>query len=482
MERGAADLDAIIKAKQEEISGLETTAKQEEQAAVDASKGLDGLGASCGPNCLSHRAKAMEAQKRIATIRETLQGPIAERANALRRRDALDAEAISLKLKADSGAEAQARPLPKGETAAHLGAMLHQLAALRDECAPTRAGVSCARPSPGARRSYSPRAAQRRSFDGRGRFRLRASWRASPRPFDRARRNDRRARRVRQEMFAGRRIARRNRRGRESYSRGVRHGPDRGGERVQRGQETCRRLRRRGKAGRVNETDLRALLKRSDDFLRAHTTERNKFELAREAFWSFTPDATMAICVAMAQDGFVLIMKFLSEIFKRGLETRERRQFVAPQDLTDSEADPVEARAMKAVMRAAKPVHGDMSEIDPEAATLALLPLNVRENLTALLNRLVRDEIAHVDRKGYYLVDNITISQIEQRLAAAMRMRWGRGPRFGGADAGADGPKSYYGDPTGEPARRRRPSALERYLTHLPEPEEVAAAPGERAR
>ncbi len=44
-----------------------------------------------------------------------------------------------------------------------------------------------------------------------------------------------------------------------------------------------------GRAAGLSETDVRALLKRSDDFLRAHTTERNKFELAREAFWSFTP-------------------------------------------------------------------------------------------------------------------------------------------------------------------------------------------------
>ena len=115
------------------------------------------------------------------------------------------------------------------------------------------------------------------------------------------------------------------------------------------------------------------------------------------------------------------------------------------------------------------------------AALAPLLPLNVRENLTALLNRLVRDEIAHVDRKGYYIVDNITISQIEQRLASALRMRWARGLR-GGPDAGADGPKAYYGDASGEPARRRRPTALERYLTHVPEPEEVAGAMAERPR
>lgn len=483
LERGAADLDAIIKAKQEEISGLETTAKQEEQAAVDASKGLDGLGASCGPNCLSHRAKSMEAQKRVATIKETLKGPTGERANTLRRRDALDAEAISLKLKADSGAEAQARPLPKGEAAPDLGAMLHQLAALRDELRadPSWRVVREAKPlceailfaARGANAVPSTVvgdfACEPIGAQARDRLTARDEMTAARAVFDKKCSLEGE---LRDEIGV---VANHIREASATDPTAAASGFNEAKKRV----DACVVA---GKAAGLNEADVRALLKRSDDFLRAHTTERNKFELAREAFWSFTPDATMAICVAMAQDAFVFIMKFLSEIFKRGLETRERRQFVAPQDLTDSEADPVESRAMKAVMRAARPVHGDMSEIDPEAATFALLPLNVRENLTALLNRLVRDEIAHVDRKGYYLVDNITISQIEQRLAAAMRMRWARGPRFGGAEAGADGPKSYYGDPSGEPARRRRPSALERYLTHLPEPEEVAAAPGERSR
>ena len=49
--------------------------------------------------------------------------------------------------------------------------------------------------------------------------------------------------------------------------------------------------------------------------------------------------------------------------------------------------------------------------------------LSVRENLIAILNRMVRDEIAHVDRKGAYLVDNVTISQVESRLFAAMKPR-----------------------------------------------------------
>ncbi|MGA8170023.1 MAG: hypothetical protein WB816_04205 [Methylocystis sp.] len=480
LEHAAADLDAIIKAKQDEIPALETTAKQEEQAAVDASKGLDGLGASCGPNCLSHRAKSTEAQKRMATIRETLKGPITERANALRHRDALAADAIALKLKADSGAEARARPLPKGETAPDLGAMLQQLGALRDELRadPSWRAVREAKPLCeailiAARGANAVPSALSGDFacepigaQARDRLTARDDMSAARAVFDKKCSLEGQ---LRDEIGA---VANHIREASATDPKAAAAGFNEAKTLV----DACVVS---GKPAGLTETDVRGLLKRSDDFLRAHSTERNKFELAREAFWSFTPDATMAICVAMAQDAFVFIMKFLSEIFKRGMETRERRQFTPPLDLTDDEADPVETRAMKAVMRAAKPLHGDMSEIEPEAATFALLPLNVRENLTALLNRLVRDEIAHVDRKGHYVVDNVTISQVEQRLHGAMRMRWSRGPR--GSDAGADGPKTYYGDAF-EPVRRRRPSALERYLTHIPETGEIAAAPADRPR
>jgi hypothetical protein len=170
----------------------------------------------------------------------------------------------------------------------------------------------------------------------------------------------------------------------------------------------------------------------------------------------------MAIGVAVAQDAFLFIMKFLSEIFKRGFEARERRQFTAPLDLSDDEEEPVDIRAMKAMLRLARPVHGDMSEIDPQDPSLLLLPQNVRDNLTAALNRLVRDEIAHVDRQGAYVVDNLTISQIEARLTAALRPRALRAARYG-LD-GANGPRAWYSDAALAGARRRRPTALERYL------------------
>ena len=125
---------------------------------------------------------------------------------------------------------------------------------------------------------------------------------------------------------------------------------------------------------------------------------------------------------------------------------------------------------MKAVMRVARPLPGDMSEIDPAAPTIVALPPAVRDTLTAILNRLVRDEIAHVERSGAYVVDNATIAQMEQRLHAALKPRGGRGLRHGlgqALDGGEEGtgPRAYYADPIAARSRRRRPTALERYLT-----------------
>ncbi len=465
LERNAADLDAIIQSKQDEITTLTTTARQQEQLAVDAAKGLDGLGAACGPNCLAHKAKAQDALKRVATIRETLAAPMAERANARKQRDALNAQALALKHKAESAADLARRPIPKTEAAPDLSALLRGLAAERDQIRvdPTWSRVRQAKPlcepilaaaraanalpatvspdfscEPGAGEARDLLSARDEVLAGRAAFDQKCALEGA----------------LRDEIAA---ITAR------IHAASDPAAGANGFTEAKRLVDACVVA---GKAAGLTENDVRELLKKSDVFLRAHTTERNKFELAREAFWSFTPDSTMAIGVAMAQDAFVFIMKFLSEIFKRGFEARERRQFTQPLDLTDGETDPVEARAMKALLRAARPVHGDMSEIDPDAPTIAALPTNVRENLVAMLNRLVRDEIAHVDRKGFYVVDNVTVAQIETRLAAALRPRWGarlRAAGLDGRDAPADGPKSYYGD--GDAKRRRRPSALERYLT-----------------
>ncbi|WP_036285857.1 hypothetical protein [Methylocystis sp. ATCC 49242] len=474
LEHSVADLDAIIKSKQEEINALSATARREEQLAIDAEHGLDNRGATCGPNCRSHRAKAEEAMRRAATIRQTLAGPTTERAAALKKRDALAAQSIALKQKAEAFAAAAGRPAPKGEAALDLDATLRDLTALRDQLRvdPTWAKAREAKPLcepilTAARQSNATPSIVPRDFacepQGEARDLLSA----------------------RDEVIAAR-AAFDAKCGLETGLRDelsaivakIRAAPASDKAAAANGFNAAKGLIDAcvvsGKAAGLSEDDVRELLKKSDAFLRAHSTERNKFELAREAFWSFTPDSTMAIGVAMAQDAFLFIMKFLSEIFKRSYEARERRQFSAPFDLTDDEEEPVEMRAMKAMLRVAKPAPGDMSEIDPKSPALSAMAPSVRENLVAILNRLVRDEIAHVDRKGNYIVDNVTVSQIDSRLYAAMKPRAARALRFAAEGGPGGGPRAYYADPAMAGARRRRPTALERYLT----PDNTASAPG----
>lgn len=469
LEKSASAFDDIIKSKQGEIDQLAATARQEEQLAVDAAHGLDNQGATCGPNCRGHRAKAQEALQRLAAIRRTLAGPTAERANALKKRDALVAALIPLQQKAETAENGPGRSAAKMEAAPDLDASLRDLVALRDQLRvdPTWARVRAAKPLcepilAAARQANAAPAAIARDFacepQGEARDLLSA-------------RDDRLAARAAFDQKCGMEAGLRDEL--NAIVGNIRKAPASDKNAAADGFNAAKAAVDgcvvAGKTLGLSDEDVRGFLKTSDAFLRAHSSERNKFELAREAFWSFTPDSTMAICVAMAQDAFVFIMKFLSEIFKRGFEARERRQFAAPLDMTDDEDEPVEIRAMKAMLRVARPLPGDMSEIDPGAPSIVALPPTVRDNLTAILNRLVRDEIAHVERSGAYVVDNVTISQVEQRLYAALKPRSGRalrhslGQALDGGEEGA-GPRAFYADPIAARSRRRRPTALERYL------------------
>lgn len=469
LEKSAAAFEEIIKSKQGEIDQLAATARQEEQLAVDAAHGLDNQGASCGPNCHAHRAKAQEALQRLAAIRRTLAGPTAERANALKKRDALVALLIPLKQKAEAADNGPGQTAMKPEAAPDLDANLRELVALRDQLRvdPNWGRVRAAKPLcepilAAARQANAAPAAIARDFaceplgEARDLLSARDDQLAARAAFDQKCGMEAG---LRDELNA---IVGKIRKAPASDKNAAADGFNAAKAAV----DGCVVA---GKALGLSEDDVRGFLKKSDAFLRAHSSERNKFELAREAFWSFTPDSTMAICVAMAQDAFVFIMKFLSEIFKRGFEARERRQFATPLDMTDDEDEPVEIRAMKAALRVARPMPGDMSEIDPSAPTILALPPTVRDNLTAILNRLVRDEIAHVERNGAYVVDNVTIGQMEQRLHAALKTRGGRALRHtlgqaleGGEDSA--GPRAFYADPIAARSRRRRQTALERYL------------------
>jgi hypothetical protein len=75
---------------------------------------------------------------------------------------------------------------------------------------------------------------------------------------------------------------------------------------------------------------VQEFLQKSEQFRREQSLDRNKFAQARAAFWSGTPDATMAIAIAVTQAIFILILKFLSEIFSYKVKPRANVRLDAP--------------------------------------------------------------------------------------------------------------------------------------------------------
>ena len=215
------------------------------------------------------------------------------------------------------------------------------------------------------------------------------------------------------------------------------------------------------KAAGLTEAEVRSHLERSDIFLRTHSMQRNRFELAREALVGMTRDATMAIGVAVAQDAFMFVMKLLSEIFKaRESQSRAPPPALPALDVADSDGEAADLRLMKALLRLSRPRPGGRSAFD--AAEIADLPIDVRSNIVGLLNRLVREGVASLDRKGVYLLDNRTLAEVEAKLSLALKrascgsiaaevaaLTAGLGARDGSA-------RGFW---------RRRRSALDRYLT-----------------
>ncbi|MBY6239697.1 hypothetical protein [Methylosinus sp. Sm6] len=469
-----ADLDPIIKSKEEEIVALTSTARQEEQLAADAAKGLDGLGAACGPNCESHRAKAKAAQKRIGALRETLVAPTEHKSEALRQRDALAAEIVMLRQKAESASDAAPAPSPAAaeEEPRDVAGAARRLAALRDQIradpswakirqAKTPCGeivgamrqAGLANPAVPADFSCEPEGAEAHdlltardeAIAGRSAFDQKCA-------LDGAIRGELGAlsARIRTAVAAGKSAA------------------SAGFDDAKRRVDDCVVA---AKAAGLPEAEVQAFLKRSDTFLRTRSMDRNRFELAREAFLSMTPDATMALGVAIAQDAFMFVMKLLAEIFK-GRERRARPPApVFPAlDVADGEDDDSDVRVMKALLRLSRPLPGERSAFDGGSSGVAELPVDARSNLIGLLNRLVREDVAHLDRKGVYNLDNRTLAEVEARLALALQ----RASRGGAASArmealaaelaARDGARSGW---------RRRRSALDRYLTpRFPAPAE----------
>lgn len=486
LERLVADLDPIIKGKNDEIAALTSTVRQEEQLAVDASKGLDGLGAVCGPNCESHRAKAKAAQRRIGALRETSAAPAAQRSDAIRQRDALAAEIVTLRQKAEAAPD-EPKPAPPaaGDEPIDLSGATRGLAALRDliRADPTwtrirEAKAPCeeivgamrqaglASPAIPAEFACEPASAQTRDL-----LTMRDEVLAGRAAFDQKCALDGG---VRGELNA---IASR-----------VRTAVAAGKPASSAGFDDAKRLVDDcvvgAKAAGLPETEVQALLKRSDTFLRTRSMDRNRFELAREAFMSLTPDATMALGVAVAQDAFMFVMKLLAEIFKgRDARARAPAPVFPTLDVADDDGDDSDVRVMKALLRMSHPLHGGRSAFDGRADGVAALPVDVRSNLIGLLNRLVREGAAHLDRRGVYSLDNRTLSEVESRLAVALK----RASRGGAAAARMEALAAELASQEGvRGGWRRRRSALDRYLQPRLSPapveeDEAEAEPAEPA-
>jgi len=467
LEQTIAGLEPIIKSKQDEAAAAALTLRQEEQLATDAAKGLDNLGAACGPNCAAHRAKATAAKKRLDALRDTLAAPTNERVTAIRQRDALEAQLLTLRQQEESAlARSAAAPAAPSEAPMDLAATLRALAKARDDIRanPTLSTFRAAKPTcqlllAAERQSNLAPAQVPADFscdpdadEMRAIFAERDSVIAGRAAFDIKCSLDGE---LRDELQA---ISLRIRNASESDKSAAATGVAEGKKLV----DACVVA---GKAAGLAEADVQTLLKRSDVFLRGHSMERNRFELAREAFLSLTPDATMAIGVAVAQDAFMLVMKLLSELMKREVKVKERRPLPSFMDLTDTEEDDCDTRIVKTLLRCAKPFHGGTSSFDARAAERDL-PETVTDNLNGLLNRLVRHGIAYVDRKGVYVMDDESLIEAETRLEALLkrqRVRMSTVGALGGSRAGA----LWGGEPPdgAGPRRTRGFGGLERYLS-----------------
>lgn len=456
------DLEPIIKSKQEEIAALTSVARQEDQLSVDASKGLDGLGAACGSNCESHRGKANAARRRIATIRETLAAPSNERAEAIKQRDALSAQIITLRQKAESAVTRLPPPAPAEDSPPDFAAATRELAVLRDQIRADpswtkirRAKASCDTIVAAMRQSNMASPSVAGDFD--------CEPLGAPAHDLLTARDDILAGRVAFDQKCSLDGAIRD--SMNATALRIRNAPEGDKAAASNGFNEAKRIVDdcvvAAKAAGLSEAELQANLKRSDIFLRTHSMDRNRFELAREAFGSLTPDATMAIGVAVAQDAFMFVMKLLSEIFKHEGETRTPQPLGPTLNVADGESDDPDVRVMKALLRLSRPLHGDRSAFDAGVNGVADLPENVKSNLIGLLNRLVREKIAQLDRKGIYILDNRTLAEIETRLTLALK----RASRGGAARSDVVAAELAMQDNAAHGFWRRRRSALDRYLS-----------------
>jgi hypothetical protein len=482
LDRDVTDLDKLIKPKQEENGDLEAKANAEDQLAIDASKGLDNMGAKCGPNCRQHQAEAAKIRGRMKTIDETLIPLLQSRADKVARRNGLAAQLPTVQEKLQSAQASEKAALKVGASDAlnDPGATLRELATGRDRVRldPTWEHVNetktpcnivlkierqlkmvpsevpadfACEPFGEAREMLT---ARDKVIAGRKEFEQKCSL----------------------DGEIGKSIS-----AISDRIRGDRSGTIDGLSEAKKLVDACIVAAR---ATGLAETDVQKFLKQSDDFVRDNTLEQNRFARAMKAFWQRTPDTNMAIGVAVAQDAFILILKLLSEIFGREVRRVRRPETEIPINIADDDRDPAEIRAVKALLRHAQPGRNDTSELvlDAPAVASGLTP-EVHENLRALVKGLVRQQKAHIDRKGNYVIENTTIYELEDKLRVSPAVA-AKGADFGPAQTSPVSRRNERTEPVvpqevpaasetkmdpehpAAPSRRRRPSALaQQYLS-----------------
>ena len=468
-----SNLTKIIEPKREEIKTLQAEAKEAEQLAADAVKGLDNLGTGCGKNCIAMQKKAGAARAKIATIRSSLTQPDKEYADQVSRKEKLAPQIPVLSQQVQrlqSELDSTAVTTKSADVPKDVGGTVRALADARDEFlrTPTWRTLRAIKPSCDVILSSVRQA--KMEID------LASNFNCELQDSD-----------IRQMLTARDGVAE----GRAAFAKrcALSEGTDlqlairsltadvrkqeKGGEQgLDKTSELLKPCIFMAKAAGLSESDVQELLKQQDTFELRNTTRRNKFQLAREGFWSGTPDATMAIGIAVAQDSFILILKLLAEIFGHEAKSRIRGKLSAPIDVADRENDVAEIRALKSLLRDSRAARGDVSRFSVAAASN--LPLEVRENLMALLNRMIRDGTAHVDSEDSYLIDNSVLKQMEEHVG----MQAGSlasGSTIAKATASEDYDDRSEKDTTGSP---KRAAGFDQYFRSKTKSDSASPNPG----
>jgi hypothetical protein len=226
------------------------------------------------------------------------------------------------------------------------------------------------------------------------------------------------------------------------------------------------------------------------EFIRNHGVDRNRFELSMESMWNFDKDFRKAISVALAQDLFIFVFKFLADNYQYRSRRRRSARLGMPVDMADRETDPPEIRARKAMLRLVRPSRGDTSRIADADITASGLSSDVVENIRTLLGSLGRQGVAWSERKGDYIIENDAVTMIEislenkqgqqdasDRLAGVSRPMLETRDQFkpaieaGGAAYHRDNNAAQPTHRSQAPANGRRGMRLKDYMDMAPSPE-----------